>query len=80
VPFDAIVGRYAARDVINEETGMIWVEAGDELTWEIDKTGDVTGGTLKVLLDNGITESRRSTSITSTWAPTSATRWRSTRT
>ena len=57
VPFDAIVGRYAARDIINEETGLIWAEAGDELTWDIDaKTGDVTGGTLKVLLDNGITE------------------------
>ena len=57
VPFDAIVGRFAARDIINEETGLIWAEAGDELTWDIDaKTGDVTGGTLKVLLDNGVTE------------------------
>ena len=57
VPFDAVVGRFAARDIINEETGLIWAEAGDELTWEIDaKTGDVTGGTLKVLLDNGVTE------------------------
>jgi DNA-directed RNA polymerase subunit beta len=57
VPFETIVGRYAAKDIINEETGLIWVEAGDELTWEIDgKTGDVTGGTLKVLLDNGVTE------------------------
>ena len=57
VPFDAIVGRYVARDIINEETGLIWAEAGDELTWDIDaKTGDVTGGTLKVLLDNGVTE------------------------
>ena len=45
------------RDIINEETGLIWAEAGDELTWDIDaKTGDVTGGTLKVLLDNGVTE------------------------
>ena len=36
-----------------EETGLIWAEAGDELTWDIDaKTGDVTGGTLKVLLDD----------------------------
>ena len=57
VPFDAIVGRFVARDIINEETGLIWAEAGDELTWDIDaKTGDVTGGTLKVLLDNGVTE------------------------
>ncbi|MFO4987287.1 hypothetical protein RCK87_26445, partial [Salmonella enterica subsp. enterica serovar 1,4,[5],12:i:-] len=36
VPFDAIVGRFAAKDIINEETGLIWVEAGDELTWDID--------------------------------------------
>jgi DNA-directed RNA polymerase subunit beta len=57
VPFDTIVGRYAAKDMIDETTGAIWVEAGDELTWEVDgKTGDVTGGTLKVLLDNGVTE------------------------
>ena len=56
-PSTTILGRFAARDIINEETGLIWAEAGDELTWDIDaKTGDVTGGTLKVLLDNGITE------------------------
>ncbi len=57
VPFDSIVGRYAAKDIINEETGEIWIEAGDELTWEIDaKTGDTIGGTLKTLLDQGITD------------------------
>ena len=56
VPFDQIVGRYAARDIINEETGEIWVEAGDELTWETDKDGEVTGGTLKTLMDNGVTD------------------------
>ena len=56
MPFDQIVGRYVAKDIINEETGAIWVEAGDELTWKIDRDGDVTGGTLKVLLDNGVTE------------------------
>jgi DNA-directed RNA polymerase subunit beta len=57
VPFDAIVGRFAAEDIIDESNGAIWVEAGDELTWDVDgKTGDVTGGTLKTLLDNGITE------------------------
>jgi len=56
VPFDQIVGRYAAKDMINEETGEIWVEAGGELTWEIDaKTGEVSGGTLKTLMDNGVT-------------------------
>ncbi len=57
VPFEAIVGRFAARDIINEETGAIYVEAGDELTWEFDKDGEtVIGGTLKELLDAGITE------------------------
>ncbi|RBI82584.1 DNA-directed RNA polymerase subunit beta [Rhodosalinus halophilus] len=56
VPFEQIVGKYAARDIINEETGAIYVEAGDELTWEVDKEGSVTGGTLKELLDAGITE------------------------
>ncbi|MER2508132.1 MAG: DNA-directed RNA polymerase subunit beta, partial [Amaricoccus sp.] len=56
-PFDTMIGRYSAKDIINEQTGAIWVEAGDELTWDIDaKTGDITGGTLKVLLDNGVTE------------------------
>ncbi|WP_172299650.1 DNA-directed RNA polymerase subunit beta [Pseudoruegeria sp. HB172150] len=56
VPFENVVGKYAAKDMINEETGAIYVEAGDELTWETDKDGDVTGGTLKELLDAGITE------------------------
>ncbi|MDH5451913.1 MAG: DNA-directed RNA polymerase subunit beta, partial [Paracoccaceae bacterium] len=56
VPFDHIVGRYVAKDIINEETGAIYVEAGDELTWTLDKDGEVSGGSLKVLLDNGITD------------------------
>ncbi len=56
VPFDQIVGRFVARDIINEETGEIYVEAGDELTWELDKDGEVKGGTLKDLLDNDTTE------------------------
>jgi len=56
VPFDQIVGRFVAKDIINEETGAIYVEAGDELTWELDKDGEVTGGTLKELLDAGITD------------------------
>ncbi|QXT39674.1 DNA-directed RNA polymerase subunit beta [Gymnodinialimonas ceratoperidinii] len=56
VPFDGIIGRYAAKDIINEETGAIYVEAGDELTWEIGKDGEVSGGTLKELIDAGITE------------------------
>ncbi|MDF0602987.1 DNA-directed RNA polymerase subunit beta [Psychromarinibacter sp. C21-152] len=56
VPFEQIVGKYAARDIINEETGAIYVEAGDELTWETDKEGEVTGGTLKELIDAGVTD------------------------
>ncbi|MGJ8582519.1 MAG: DNA-directed RNA polymerase subunit beta [Marinosulfonomonas sp.] len=56
VPFDRIIGRYAAKDIINEETGAIYVEAGDELTWELDKNDEVVGGSLKELLDAGITD------------------------
>ena len=56
VPFDQILGRFVAKDIINEETGAIHVEAGDELTWEVDKDGEATGGTLKDLMDAGITE------------------------
>ena len=56
VPFNSIVGKFVARDIIDEETGAIYVEAGDELTLEIDKNGDVTGGSLKELMDAGFTE------------------------
>lgn len=57
VPFDAAIGRFVAKDIINEETGEIWAEAGDELTWDLDaKTDEVVGGTLKTLLDNGVTD------------------------
>ncbi|WP_417672467.1 DNA-directed RNA polymerase subunit beta [Roseibium sp.] len=56
VPFEHIVGKFVSKDIINEETGAIYVEAGDELTWTIDKDGEVSGGTLKELLDAGITE------------------------
>ncbi|SIT12684.1 DNA-directed RNA polymerase subunit beta [Roseivivax lentus] len=56
VPFDNIVGRFVAKDIINEETGAIYVEAGDELTWTVDKDGEVSGGTLKELVDAGVTE------------------------
>ncbi len=52
-PFESIIGRFAAVDVIDEKTGHIFVEAGDELTQEIDKEGNVTGGTLKALMDGG---------------------------
>ncbi|MBU2244598.1 DNA-directed RNA polymerase subunit beta [Celeribacter baekdonensis] len=56
VPFDNILGKYSAKDIINEQTGAIYVEAGDEITYEFDKDGSVIGGTLKDLLDAGITE------------------------
>jgi DNA-directed RNA polymerase subunit beta len=56
VPFEQIIGRFVAKDLINEETGAIHVEAGDELTWELDRDGAVKGGTLKTLLDAGFTE------------------------
>jgi DNA-directed RNA polymerase subunit beta len=56
VPFDLIAGKFVARDIINEETGAIYVEAGDELTLEYDKEGQLSGGTVKELVDAGITE------------------------
>ena len=56
VPFDELVGKFAAKEIINEETGEIWVEAGDELTWELDKDQEVKGGTLKRLIDEGVTD------------------------
>jgi DNA-directed RNA polymerase subunit beta len=55
VPFEQIVGKFAAKDMINEETGAIYVEAGDELTWDLGKEGEVIGGSVKELLDAGIT-------------------------
>ncbi|MBU2865858.1 DNA-directed RNA polymerase subunit beta [Pacificibacter marinus] len=56
VPYENIVGKYVAKDIINEETGAIYVEAGDELVLEMDKDGTVIGGSLKDLLDAGITD------------------------
>ena len=56
VPFDHIAGKFVAKDIINEETGAIYVEAGDELTLEYDKSGELIGGTAKELIDAGITD------------------------
>jgi len=56
LPFEHIVGKFSAKDIINEETGAIYVEAGDELTLEYDKDGTLIGGTAKELIDAGITE------------------------
>ncbi|SMO88181.1 DNA-directed RNA polymerase subunit beta [Paracoccus laeviglucosivorans] len=54
MPFEKIVGRFVAKDIINEQTGLIYAEAGDEITIEYDRDGEIAGGLLKVLLDNGV--------------------------
>ncbi len=54
VPYENILGKFVSEDIINEETGAIYVEAGDELTLEMDKDGEVIGGTLKDLVDAGV--------------------------
>jgi DNA-directed RNA polymerase subunit beta len=56
LPFEQIIGRYSAKDIIDESNGAIYVEAGEELTWDIGRDGEVVGGTLKALIDAGITE------------------------
>jgi DNA-directed RNA polymerase subunit beta len=56
LPFDQIAGRYVAQDIINEQTGEIWIEAGDELTIDYDRDGALKSGTVKLLLDQGITD------------------------
>ncbi|MGB1791238.1 MAG: DNA-directed RNA polymerase subunit beta, partial [Paracoccaceae bacterium] len=56
VPFDQIIGKFVSQDLINEETGAIYVEAGDELTVEYDKEGEMIGGSLKDLMDAGFVD------------------------
>src|SRR6056297_795627 len=56
LPYEQIAGKFVARDIINEETGAIYVEAGDELTLERDKDGEIIGGTVKELIDAGVTD------------------------
>jgi len=56
LPFDEINGRYVARDIIDEETGAIHVEAGDSLTAGINEDGEIVGGTARELLDVGVTD------------------------
>ncbi len=56
VPFEQIIGRYVAKDIVNDTTGFIYAEAGDEITAEYNKDGELSGGSLKVLLDNDITD------------------------
>ena len=56
VPFEHIVGKFVSKDIINEDNGAIYVEAGDELTLEYDKDGNLIGGTAKELNDAGFSE------------------------
>ncbi|MBT6268386.1 MAG: DNA-directed RNA polymerase subunit beta, partial [Tateyamaria sp.] len=56
VPFEHIVGKFVSKDIINEDNGAIYVEAGDELTLEYDKDGTLIGGTAKELIDAGFSE------------------------
>ena len=51
MPFDYIIGKFAAKDMINETTGAIYVEAGDGQHWEYDKDGAMVGGTVKDLIE-----------------------------
>ena len=55
VPLDFIAGRFCAQDIIDEKTGKIWIEAGDELTIELDEaSGELAGGNVKILIDQGL--------------------------
>ena len=56
VPFDHIFGRYVARDIINEETGEVLAEAGDEVLLVYDRAGEMKEGTLKSLIEYGVTD------------------------
>ena len=71
MPDDELVGRYSALDMVNFETGEIYVEAGDELTLDNHR------GSARCEVSR---KSSRSMSITSISAPISATPWRWTRT
>ena len=56
VPSNHLVGRYIAKDIINEENGIVLAEAGDELTGVIDENGNPSSGLLRELLDIGYDE------------------------
>jgi DNA-directed RNA polymerase subunit beta len=64
IPTEEIFGRYSANDVIDESTGRIYIEAGDEVTPE----------NLAALDAAGIDRSTCSTSTMSRPVPGSATR------
>ena len=55
VPMDFIAGRFCSEDIIDEKTGRIWIEAGEELTIDVDvNTGEMVGGNVKTLIDEGL--------------------------
>ncbi len=56
LPFRQIAGQFVARDIIDEETGIVWIEAGDELTAEFNDDGNLIAGTLHELLGRGVTD------------------------
>ena len=70
VAAEDLVGAYLAQDIINEKTGEIYCEAGDELTLAM----------LDELEKAGVGSCRCWRSIISMSVPTSATPWRWTRT
>ncbi|MEO0690523.1 MAG: DNA-directed RNA polymerase subunit beta, partial [Pseudomonadota bacterium] len=51
LPTEEVVGRYAAYDMINEQTGSIYIEAGDEVTLEHVEALDEAGFDSIELLD-----------------------------
>ncbi len=56
VPSNQLVGRYIAKDIINERNGIVLTEAGDELTGSIDQHGNPSSGLLSNLLESGYNE------------------------
>ncbi len=56
VSFEQIDGRFAALDIINEKTGEIYVEAGEELIIDYDKDGKIKGGNVMALIEAGVTD------------------------
>lgn len=56
VSSDRIAGRYVAKDMIDEETGIVLAEAGDELTSLFDENGNPSGGLLHKLLNERFDE------------------------
>src|SRR3546814_4634214 len=51
IPTEEIFGRYSAYDLVNEATGEIYIEAGDEVSAENLEKMDAAGIDKLVLLD-----------------------------